>query len=279
MQTLVGGAPLPNQPFPVIALRGGILFPGQELPLTIGRTRSLALVSTLHEGDIVGVVAQRNRVEDPGLSDLFEHGVFARVEGVGRAQGRNLKLQVLGLNRLRLTSLVTDGPFLKGFGTLIEDTNDKNDEAELLAAQLIAKVKGLRTAGAALAELATPSQTPSGLADTVAAALMLEPEEAENVLREADTPERLRLVLGILAKQLARAELKQKIEADVRRQFGKHQREAVLREQLRAIQKELGEGDGDSALSKLEAKLDAADFPEETREVANRELWTPEEHG
>src|SRR5687767_9114761 len=72
MQTLVGGAPLPNQPFPVIALRGGILFPGQELSLTIGRTRSLALVSTLHEGDIVGVVAQRNRVEDPSLPDLFE---------------------------------------------------------------------------------------------------------------------------------------------------------------------------------------------------------------
>jgi len=272
MQTLVGGAPLPNQPFPIIALRGGILFPGQELSLTIGRTRSLALVSTLHEGDIVGVVAQRNRVEEPGLSDLFEHGVFARVEGIGRGQGRNLKLQVLGLNRVKLTSLVTDGTFLKGFGTLVEDANDNSDEAEFLARELVAKVKGLRTAGAALAELAHAGQTPGNLADAVAAALMLEPEEAEGVLAEPDAAERLRRVLGILAKQLARAELKEKIEADVRRQFGKHQREAVLREQLRAIQKELGEGEGDSALSKLEAKLDASDLPEETREVANREL-------
>lgn len=272
MRTLVGGAPLPNQPFPLIALRGGTLFPGQRLSLTIGRTRSLALVSTLHEGDVVGVVAQRNKVEEPGLADLFEYGVFARVEGVRRGQGKNLRLEVLGLNRLKLTSLETDGNYLRGFGDLVEDTNDDGDEAELLAQELIDKVKGLRTAGAALAELGVPGHAPGQLADAIAAALLLEPEEAARVLRENDTPARLRRVLGILAKQLARAELKHKIEADVRRQFGKHQREAVLREQLRAIQKELGEGEGASQLSDLEAKLDDAELPEETRSVADREL-------
>ena len=143
----------------------------------------------------------------------------------------NFRAKFQELNRVKLTSLVTDGTFLKGFGTLVVDANDNSDEAEFLARELVGKVKGLRTAGAALAELAHAGQTPGKLADAVAAALMLEPEEAEGVLAEADAAARLRLVLGILAKQLARAELKEKIEADVRRQFGKHQREAVLREQ------------------------------------------------
>ncbi len=272
MPKLVGGAPLPNQPFPLVALRGGTLLPGVELTLTIGRARSLALVATLHEGDVIGVVAQRNSVEEPTREDLFDHGVFARVEGIARTQGRNLRLTVLGLNRMKLGSLDSEGPYLRAFGELVEDARAEDDEARLLAAQLTDKVKGLKPLGAALAELTAPGAPPGALADSVAASLPLEQEEAVAVLAENDVPDRLRLVLGLLAKNLARAELKQKIEQDVRRQFGKHQREAVLREQLRAIQKELGEGEESSALSKLEEKLDAAELPPETREVADREL-------
>ncbi len=272
MSTLVGGAPLPNQPFPVVALRGGTLFPGLELSLTIGRTRSLALVSTLHEGDVVGVVAQKNSAENPTREDLFDHGIFARVEGIARSKGRNMQLRVVGLNRFELSSLESDGPYLKGHGELMEDVGADSDEAELLARQLADKVKGLKSVGAALAELLTHEIAPGALADSIAAALMLEQADAARIVAENDVPERLRLVIGLLAKQLARAELKQKIEDDVRRQFGKHQREAVLREQLRAIQKELGEGDESAGLAKLEEKLDAAKLPEETREVANREL-------
>src|SRR5690606_37462926 len=104
------------------------------------------------------------------------------------------------------------------------------------------------------------------------ALLVLEQRDAAAVLAESDVPRRLQLVLGLLATNLARAELKQKIEADVRRQFGRHQREAILREQLRAIQKELGEEGESSGLQKLEEQLEKASLPTETLELARREL-------
>jgi ATP-dependent Lon protease len=273
MSTLVGEAPLPNQPFPLVAIRGGALLPTLELGLSIGRAKSLALMSNLHEGDVVGVVSQKNSAEEPSMDDLFAHGAFARVVSINRSTGRHVRLFVRGLNRFKLGQLDQNGPFLRAYGELLEDQRDNTEEAQLLASELSSKIKGLKGMGAALVELANAGAAPGALADSVAAALPLEPGQVAELLALADVPERLRSVLELLANQLTRAQLKQKIEADVRRQFGKHQREAVLREQLRAIQKELGEPEtSGGGLEKLEEQLRAAQLPEETQEVAEREL-------
>lgn len=253
-----------------------MLFPATRLSFNVGRARSLALVRDLHEGDVIGVVSQKNaELSDPGLDDVYLAGSFARVIEVSRQNSRTLRVVLEGLGRLRLATLDTSGAYWRGTGELVEDSDADAPEAELLAEALRREVIAtVEKSGGAMEQVPEIESDPSGFADRVAGGLFLGAEDAVELLSIASVPERLRRVTELLAQAKTMTELKTKIEGEVREQFGKRQREAILREQLNAIRRELGEGDenGEDDVSRLKKRLADAELPPDVQKVADREL-------
>jgi ATP-dependent Lon protease len=272
MSTLRGGAPAPHNPFPILPLRNGVVFPGTVLTLPVGRERSVALLRTLHPGDIVGIVAQKKpRDEDPSREDLHDVGTYARITELTRVGTTEYRLGLEGLDRFALGPLVRRDPFWLADGTLAESRVTNPREAELLRDALRARIGEIE--GRAGGALASPfDDDPSLFADQVAAALGLPADKEMAVLAELDVAERLRLVARLLGETVELADVKKKIEGEVRKEIGKSQREALLREQLRAIQRELGDTDRGGDVDKLKEKLERAEPSEEAREVIAREL-------
>ncbi len=274
MTTLRGGALVPQNPFPILPLRNGVLFPGTVLTLPVGRDRSVALLRTVRPGDVVGVVAQRDgRTDDPRREDLHDVGTWGRVVDLVRAGAGEYRLTIEGLDRFRLHELVANEPFWTGNGERLVARVDDEREARLLAETLRAHVRDIsQKAGGALGQIGQFDADPGVFADQLAGALGLSADKEIEVLEEADVAARLRIVSRLVNEVRGLADVKKKIEADVRRELGKGQREAILREQLRAIQKELGEGDEGGDAEKLRKRLDEAGLSPDAREAADREL-------
>ncbi len=275
MAKLRGGAPVPVLPFSLLPLRNGVLFPGTVLTFPVGRERSVTLVQSLHVGDVIGVVTQKNgKAEEPTRDDLYDRGTFARVVEVVRLSAAEYRLTLEGLDRFQLGDLVRRDPFWQAEGEKLEETVSDAGEAEALALALRQHLAEIAAQGGALAQvLATRGDDPGVFADRVAAALGLPSDKEIQVLDQPEVVARLRLVASLVTEAKTVAEVKQKVDADVRKELGKNQREAILREQIRALKKELGdEGDKDSDVDKLRERLAAADLPAEVREVAEREL-------
>ena len=271
---LIGGAPAPQSPFPLLPLRTGVLFPGTVLTLPVGRERSIALLRTVFVGDVIGVVAQREPKDDsPTSAGLHPVGTFARIVRLDRGGAGELQLALEGLGRFTLAALVRSDPFWLAEGTLLAETVDDEPEVRLLETALRERLIELSPNGGPLAQAASADDSPGLLADRVAAALDLPTDVELEILAEVDVGRRLRRVVEVLAEVKARSEVKRKIESEVRKELGKGQREAILREQMRAIQRELGaEGDREDELESLKRRLDEAGLSEEARAVADREL-------
>jgi ATP-dependent Lon protease len=261
--------------FPLLPLRRGVLLPGTTLSVPIGRKRSVALVESLHVGDVVGVVVQRDpAIEEPVFADVHGVGVYARVDKIARARdGRSFRLVLEGLERFELRAIEQSEPYWFGRGDPAPDRG-VGDEAEVLAEEIRSHLRHLvGNQHPALSEIIESSREPGLLADRVISALELDRDREVQVLLTLDVPARLRLAAEIIAEAKARWELKHKIGNEVRRELEKDQRKHLLRQQLRAIQKELGEGgEAEDALAKLEERLDAAGLSAEARETADREL-------
>lgn len=272
-KTLRGGAPVPNGFVPLLALRSGVLIPGSTELFAVGRARSVALVHAVHVGDVVAVVSQRSaKTNDPKLEDLYEYGTYARVVQTSRVGDNTYRLGLEGLGRFKLDEVDhSSAPYAKVRGTWIEERIDDPLEARLLAQALREKLAEVQQGGGALGELPQGEVDPGLLADIVTTALEVEVAAAVELLGMADASDRLRRVIELLAEKATTAKLRDEIARDVRSQFGKQQREAILREQLKAIQKQLGE-DGDSEDGRLRKRLDEADLPDEVQEIVDREL-------
>ena len=260
-------------PFPLLALRTGVLFPGTVITLPIGRERSIALVRALQKGDVIGVATQRDPdATDPDLHDLHPVGTFARVVDLARLPSGDYRVALEATRRFTLRSLVRKDPHHLAEGEPAVEPGGESEEARLIARALAAEVRELGKGGGSLAQIDDPGDEPGGFADRVAAVLGLGTDKELTVLEAFDVAARLRLVAGFVIEARALADVKRKIEQDVRREIGSNQREAILREQLRAIKKELGEDRTDSDVGALRERLDAARLPEEARAVADREL-------
>ncbi|MFI5300799.1 MAG: endopeptidase La [Polyangiales bacterium] len=271
------GALAPSSPFPILPLRAGVLFPGSTLTLPVGRPRSVAMLATVHPGDVIGVVAQRDgKREEPTTGDLYAIGTFARIVELARVSDSEYRLVIQGLDRFRLEALVRSDPFWLAEGELVHDElrgDDSQDEARRLVQTIRARLDhvGARTGGAATQML--PSIADPGIfADQVAALLGGGTEREMQILGELDIVQRLHRVLAMLDETTAATEVKQKIDSDVRQQIGKGQREAILREQLRAIQKELGDDKQAEDVSALREKLEKAGLSDEAKQIVDREL-------
>ena len=267
----------PAFPLPLLPLRRGVVFPGTALTLPIGRRRSLALLENIAGGDFVALGTQRDpQINNPSAAELHSIGTLVRVQRVARTNGQRRGLVVEGIARIHIDNIVADSPFWLLEGRVADEQIDDPKEAAHLARALLESLqnmgaslsKGVRDALAAL----TVSENPGRVADIVTAALGL-PNAAEvEVLQALSIDERLRITHRIVAEAKGYAEVKQKIGEEVSRRVGKHQREAILRQQLAAIKKELGEDDDDDEVEELAGQLAQLDLDEKTRETVDREL-------
>ena len=274
MSTSTQGRIPSASPFPLLPLRNGVLFPGTVITLPIGRERSVALVRDLRKGDVIGIATQRDpSVTDPGDSDLYKVGTFARVVDLARLPSGDFRVALEATARFSLESLVRSDPYWVADGRLATETGNDSEEARLFAKALADQVRELGRGGGSLSQVGDPDDDdPGAFADRVAAALGLSTDKEIAVLETFDVVARLRLVAGLLVEVRALSDVKRKIEQDVRREIGKDQREAILREQLKAIKKELGEDRSEGDVGALRERLDKANLPEEARTVADREL-------
>jgi len=273
---------LPKSPFPLLPLRNGVLFPGTVITVPVGRARSIALIESLEPGkSILGIAVQRDaRVVDPQLADLQSIGTYARVRQVRRTGDRNYQVVLEGLGRFKLGNIVHSSPFWMVEGEALPDIVTNSGEARALAEALGGQVREQlqEVAPDVVANFSQWIETlgraedPGLLADRVAAALGLDTEKEVGVLMTREVGERLRLVTRLLIEARTMADLRKKIESEVRKGLSSGQREVLLRQQLRAIQKELGEEPKTDDLAALRERLDSAELPPEVRTVADKEL-------
>jgi len=273
---------LPKSPFPLLPLRNGVLFPGTVITVPVGRARSIALIESLEPGkSILGIAVQRDaRVVDPQLADLQSVGTYARVRQVRRTGDRNYQVVLEGIGRFKLGNIVHSSPFWMVEGEALPDLVTNPAEARALAEALGGQVREQlqEVAPDVVANFSQWVETlgraedPGLLADRVAAALGLDTDKEVGVLMTREVGERLRLVTRLLIEARTMADLRKKIESEVRKGLNSGQREVLLRQQLRAIQKELGEEPKSDDLAALRERLDKAELPTEVRTVADKEL-------
>jgi ATP-dependent Lon protease len=264
---------------PVLPLKETVVFPDSMTPLAIGQERSIALVDDVVGGErLLALVTVRDaEVEAPGWDDLYEIGTAAVVHKMIRVPDGTLRILVQGLRRIRLEAPVADDPYLVARFEAVPDEAEESRELEALlrnAQTLFGRIIGLAPYLPEELQIAAANiEDASGLSNLVASTLRLKTEEKQLILEVADSEERLREISKILNRELEVFELGTKIQSQVQSELEKGQREFFLRQQLKAIQQELGEGDPEQAdANELRERLDALELPEDVGKAADREL-------
>ncbi len=263
----------------ILPLRSTVVFPLSMLPLTVGIPRSVKLVEDAVEGDsIIGLMASKDpSVEEPAPELLHSTGTVARIIRVIRGNDNTLQVVVQGLERFRVIQWLSSAPYLKGRVEKAHDVVESDLEMEGL-------VTGLRDLAKEVVHLSPniPDEAasfldqitdPRHLAYLVAGNAQIEPAEAQKILDTDSVKEKLRAIITHLSHQKEVLSLGQRIRSEAKEEMEKDQREYFLRQQLKAIQKELGDKDeNQSVVSEYREKLDKAGLPEEARKEAEREL-------
>ena len=264
---------------PVLPLKETVIFPQSVSPLAIGQDRSVKLVDDVLEGErMLALVTVKNPDADsPGWDDLYEVGTAAVVHKMIRVPDGTLRILVQGIGRIRLTGRAQDEPYLLGDFEEVPDEVEETPELEALTrsvqtefGRLISLVPYLPSE----LELAAANvDDPSALSHLVASTLRLKTPEKQALLEQRDVSARLRDVLRILKRELEVVELGTKIQSQVQSELEKGQREYFLRQQLKAIQEELGEGDAEQAeLNELRERVAEKHLPEDAQKAVEREL-------
>jgi ATP-dependent Lon protease len=263
---------------PLLSLRNLVLFPGAVMPVEIGRASSLKLIESLSgKGAHLLVGTQKDAdIEEPSGADLYGVCVEGEVVRVVKAAESRVTAVLRGIERRRITGFNQEKPYLvAAYEPLVEIRKDPIEIDGLgmavydVAKQLISISPDIPDEAA---QILDQNKDPARLGDITAATVDLSSEERASLLVEVDVAERLRRLLVLLQRKVELIKVKQKIDTQVREEFSKHQREAVLRQKLKAIQDELGEGDDGTDLDAFEEKIKAAEMPEEVIKVARKQL-------
>ena len=264
---------------PILPLKDTVVFPDSVLPLAIGQERSVRLVDDVVSRDrLIALVASKDReVEQPGWDDLYEVGTAAVVQKMIRVPDGSLRVLVQGIRRIHLVNRVQDEPYLVGNFEEVPDVYEESPETQALKQNvqtLFARLIGLMPyLPEELAFAAANVDDPGALCHLVASTLRLKTEEKQQLLELADVEKRLRSVLVILNRELEVAELGSRIQNQVQSEMESSQREYFLRQQLKAIQEELGEGDPEQAeIAELRERAAEVNLSEEARKAVDREL-------
>ena len=256
-----------------------MVFPESMTPLAIGQERSIQLIDDVVGGDrLLALVTVRNdEAEIPGWDDLYEVGTAAVVHKMIRVPDGTLRVLVQGLRRVRLERRVLEEPYLVGEFVEVPDLLEETKEVEALTRNVQSLFGQIIALAPYLPEelqiAAANLDDPSALCHLVASTLRLKTEEKQKLLELVDVEARLREVLLILNREQEVFELGTRIQSQVQSELDKGQREFFLRQQLKAIQEELGEADPEQAeIAELRERLEALDLPEDVEKAALREL-------
>ncbi len=273
--------PAVPEALPILPLRDTVVFPGTVQALSIGRPSSLRLLEeSLPQSKLLGLALQKEKAaETPGLDSLHEHGVIARVVRMLRQSDSSVVVLVHGENRMRIRRAVQEQPYLKAEIETLESQDLAKDDEIAEAA-----VRNLRESAQKLLELRqdVPDEVKSAfdsiedagtLTDFLAAHLSIETAEKQKLLEMTGVKARVSALQSHLDNQPRIAELQTKLRENVQSGFSEAQKRAYLREQLRAIQKELGEdGGNEEQVEDIRQRLDKAGLTEKAKVQADREL-------
>lgn len=264
---------------PILPLRGLVMYPQTAVPLTIGQPRSIKLVDDVVLGEkMIGLVTSRKpEIENPGPEDLYEIGTVAIIHKMFRTPDGTIRVLVQGTHRFRMGKITQTEPYLRAEAIPAPETTDTNIEIEALArnareqfahiAELLSSIP--RELVASVQTIDDPLQTVYAIANFQ----RMELSDAQDILELDSVAEKLHKLVGILTRESEVLELGQKIQNEARSEIEKMQREYFLREQAKAIQRELGEKDDQAAdVEMFRQKIDEAGMPEEARLQADREL-------
>ncbi len=267
---------------PVLPLRDTVLFPNSFMPLAVARPASVRLIDeATTAGRMIGVFTQREAtVEEPGQEDLYPIGTATHIHKMFKLPDGSLRLIVQGLARVRLDRMVQTRPYLRASVSMADEVLRAEDQTEIDALQRNIKSNFQQVVSLSpllsddLQSLAANITDPGKLADFIASSLTtLGTGIKQEVLETLDIRARADMLNRLLIKELEVLELGSKIQSQVQSEVGKNQREYFLREQLKAIQKELGEGDEQAKeIDELRDKIDAVGMPEPVKKEALREL-------
>jgi ATP-dependent Lon protease len=274
-------APIDYNTLPILPVRDTVLFPNAILPLTVGRDSSLKLINDLKEDEkYVGVISQRDpRVDNPQPVDLFQIGTVAFIHKIIKLPSQSLFIFVEGLQRIAIEEVTQVEPFLRARVKPLADIAPSGKESDFDA--LVRSVTTMFQQVVQLSPtLSDDLQTvvmniddPSRLSDFIAANLpSLSSTEKQELLESLELKVRLERLNRQLAREVEVLQLRSKIQSDVQDQVTQSQREYYLREQMKAIQKELGEADEQQEIEELRKKIEAAKMSEEGKKEAMREL-------
>ncbi|HEY8087337.1 MAG TPA: endopeptidase La [Polyangiaceae bacterium] len=279
----MSGQPIPNysSPFPLLPLRGDVVFPGATVPFEIGRPKTVALAEHVISENLPYVVVFPQRAADtadPGQADLHEHGTLARVVGVDRQHKGTYAVVLEGVARVRLVSVEALTPFLTARVEPVEVADVKDDELAALGMSLRDATRGLIRLlpgiPREIADRVDAIESPGQLADFVATYLDASVEEKVDLLATAEPKARVHKILTLVTRRGEVLKMRDKINSQVKDELGKTQREYVLRQQMKAIKEELGGEDDEesSELDELEKRVVGAKLSPEAAEVAKKQL-------
>ncbi len=281
--TTSGDRPLsiPSE-LPILPLRDTVLFPNSFMPLAVARESSVHLIDdAIANGKLVAVFTQRDAsMEEPAQEDLYTVGTATHIHKMFKLPDGSLRLIVQGLARLTLDEIVSAQPYLRARVRAASEDASEGDRLEIdaLARNIKTNFQQVVSLSPLLSDdlqtLATNIAEPGGLADFIASSLStISTAVKQEVLETLDIRARMDNLNRILIKELEVLELGSKIQSQVQSEVGKNQRDYFLREQMKAIQKELGEGDDQTKeVEDLTAKIEAAGMPETVKKEALREL-------
>ena len=268
-----------NNDYPVMPLRNTVLFPQQVIPIYIGREKSLKLIEDLGSGDkhIVVVAQEDGSIEDPKPEDLYAYGTLGVVLKVFDMPDNSKSAIVQGIERVKLLSFGEPNPYYKVVVEKVSDQPIKDDlEVEALSKNLRNTFTELIQVAPNLTEehsgMLSNIQKPSRLADRAVSLLTVPNQEKQDVLEELDVKSRVEKTITLLTREIQRIKLGEEIQTEVHDEISKTQREYYLREQMKAIKRELGEEEETVDIKELEDRVKAAKLPEEAEKVAMKEL-------
>ncbi len=266
---------------PVLPLKSSVLYPNLMLPLSVGRPASVAAVEAAlgtEEKEILIVAQHDAQVETPAFEDLYRVGVRAVVKRMAKTGDGLLELLVLGVERVRLVGAPVSDPYMIANFTSQELVEDTGQEVEALQRAIVEQARKVlqmanTNAPRELAQFLVSTEDPARLAYLIGSMLSIETEKEQKILEANTVSELLQTVHDFLSYEVEILELRNNIQTKAQSEIGKEQREYYLRQQLRAIQDELGEKSPDKAeVEELREKLAKAVLPDEVRKEAEREL-------
>ena len=265
--------------YPVMPLRNTVLFPQQVIPIYIGRERSLKLINDLDPKKryIVVVAQEDGSIEDPKSSDLYAYGTLAQVLKVFDMPDNSKSAIVQGISRVKILDYTKQDPY---FFAAVESMEDEpitdNLEVDALVANLRQAFDELMKVAPNLTEehsgMLKNIQKPNRLTDRAISVITISNQEKQEILEELNVKKRIEKALNLISREIQRIKLGEEIQSEVHDEITKTQREYYLREQMKAIKKELGEDEGSVETKELEDKLKAAKMPEDAEKVAMKEL-------